>query len=431
MMLSLYKTLTTLAGPPIRLYLARRKALGKEDPIRFNERLGRAGGERPDGPLVWIHAASVGESLSMLPLVERLLAAKPNLGVMMTTGTVTSAKLMAERLPEGAFHQYVPVDRQGYVRRFLDHWRPDLALWAESEFWPNLISETSARGVPMVLINGRVSSRSHIGWQRYKGLIADLLSGFDLCLGQTEEDAWRLLSLGAQSAKCLGNLKFAAPPLPADADQLDVLDKTMGERPRWLAASTHAGEEEIIAGAHRKLRRQHPGVLTIIVPRHPARGANIAGLLRADDLNVALRSASDNIVEDTDIYIADTMGELGLFFRLADVVLMGKSLLPLGGQNPLEAARLDCAILLGPHMANFEEIASRLREAGGAKQVADGEELAAAVAELLGDEAGRARLTSAAKAFAGAEAGVMDAVMAALQPYLDNLPMEGDSRARA
>ena len=430
-MLSLYRAATVLGTPLIRLYLAARMARGKEDRARFGERLGRPGLPRPYGPLVWAHAASIGESLSMVPLIERLLSERPGLRVLFTTGTVTSAGMMAERLPEGAFHQYVPVDRLSYVRRFLDHWRPDLVLWAESEFWPNLVTESAALDVPVILVNGRVSPRSFAGWRRVPGFIRRLLGGFALCLGQAEIDAERLRRLGARNAKSVGNLKFAAPPLPANQKALDLLSAALGDRPRWLAASTHPGEETLVAGVHRRLKAARPGLLTIMVPRHPERGAAIAETLRADGHSVALRSAGETIAAATDIYLADSLGELGLFFRLADVVFVGKSLVPLGGQNPIEPARLGCALIHGPHMANFEDMAARMKETGAAAEVADEAALAVAVAQLLDDEDRRRRSIEAGRAFADGEAHVLDAVMAELAPFLDALPKAGDGRANA
>ncbi len=422
MIMGLYRAVTVFSGPAIRLYLALRRIGGKEDPKRFSERLGVASLPRPDGHLVWIHAASVGESLSMLPLIERLADEKPDGHVLLTTGTVTSAAIMAERLPGSAFHQYVPVDRPGYVSSFLEHWRPDLALWAESEFWPNLISAIAAKRIPLVLINGRVSPSSFAGWRRFPGLIAGLLAGFDMCLGQTEGDTERLRQLGAEDAKCVGNIKFAAPPLPVDRDDLAKWTRGLAGRPRWLAASTHAGEEKIAGEIHRKLKSRHPGLLTMIVPRHPGRGPAIGRELTNDGLCVALRSAADAITRQTDIYIADTMGELGTFFRLANVVFMGKSLISLdgrgGGQNPLEPARLGCAVLFGPHMANFTEIGGRMTAAHAALRVADGDELADCVDALLGDPQKRERMAGAAGAFAEAEAGVMEKVMAEISPFL-------------
>ena len=429
MMLALYRAATTVAAPLIHLYLARRRNAGKEDRERFGERLGHAGRPCPHGRLVWAHAASVGESLSLLPLIGRLLEDRPHLRALVTTGTVTSARLMAERLPAGAIHQYVPVDRVAYVRSFLDHWKPDLVLWAESEFWPNLVSQTAARGVPMVLINGRVSAASFAGWRRAPGLIRQLLGGFALCLGQTAEDAERLRRLGARRVACPGNLKFAAPPLPADDAELERLVAAIGARPRWLASSTHPGEEEIAGRVHQRLAAGHPGLLTIIVPRHPERGPAIAADLRRHGLAVARRSAGEIMAPETGVYVADTMGELGLFYRFAEVVFMGKSLVPLGGQNALEAARLGCAVVQGPHVGNFAEMARRMKEAGASIEVADEDGLAEAVAGLLDDAGARARHKDAATAFAGAEAHVLDYVMAELRPFLDALGDGGEDHA--
>jgi len=413
----LYRGLTTLGAPLISFYLERRKRRGKEDGPRFPERLGRAGRPRPAGPLVWIHAASVGESLSMLPLVERLCA--QGLGVLLTTGTVTSARMMAERLPKGALHQYVPVDRLAYVRGFLDHWRPDLALWAESEFWPNLLTETRHRGIPQVLVQGRVSARSYRGWRRFPGFIRRLLSGFTLCLAQTEEDAGRLRVLGGRDVRALGNLKYAAPPLPADEAELARLRAMTAGRPLWLAASTHPGEETLVARLHRELNQ--PGLLTLIVPRHHTRGAELAAELGGLGLAVALRSRGEAITAETEIYIADTMGELGLFYRLADIVFVGKSLTVGGGQNPFEPARIGAAVLFGPAMDNFPDMAPRMVAAGAAIQVADQAELGRVMAELLATPDRVAAIKARAGAWAAAEAGVLDATLAALRPILDML----------
>lgn len=420
MMLALYRGVTGAGGPLIRLYLERRRRRGKEDPERFHERLGRSLTARPAGPLVWLHAASVGESLSVLPLVEGIVA-RPGVNVLVTTGTVTSAELMRARLPAGALHQYVPVDRLAWVRRFLDHWRPDLALWVESEFWPNLVSETAARGVPMILVNGRVSARSFRGWQRFPGFVRRLLAGFALCLGQTEEDAERLRLLGAPKALCMGNLKMATPPLPADATAVESFRGVLAGRPAWLAASTHAGEEEIAADVHNRLAHRVPGLLTIVVPRHPQRGPAIAETLRGRGLAVALRSRGEPVAQDTAVYVADTMGELGLFYRCCPVAFVGKSLEGGGGQNPLEPARLGCVVLFGPRMDNFAAIAADMLAAGAAVEVAGGIELAERVAAMLGDDALRARHAAAARSYATRAAGVLDAVLAALAPFLDAL----------
>ena len=426
----IYRGLTTVAAPLIGLYLRRRRAVGKEDAVRFDERLGHAGVPRPAGPLAWMHAASVGEAVSMLPLIERVLARRGDVTVLLTTGTVTSAQLIGDRLPAGALHQYVPVDRPDAVRRFLDHWKPDLALWAESELWPNLVAETQARGVTCLMVNARMSSTSFKRWRRLRGLVAPLLGGFALCLAQNDEHAARLTALGALDVRAVGNLKFAADPLPADADALDRLRDAVGDRPLWLAASTHPGEERIVAEAHRALAPAHAGLLTVIVPRHPQRGAALASELDAADLNVARRTRDDVIAPDTHIYLADTLGELGLFYRLADIVFVGGSLVPHGGHNPLEPARLGCALLWGPHMFNFAAMAEGFAVADGVEPVADDGVLANAVARLLDDEALRRRRVEAAHAVADTEAGVLDAIEDAIAPYLDAMP-EGARREGA
>ncbi|HTH16912.1 MAG TPA: glycosyltransferase N-terminal domain-containing protein [Magnetospirillum sp.] len=412
---ALYRLATIVGGPLIGLYLKRRMARGKEDPLRFGERLGKPSVARPDGRLVWLHAASVGESLSLLPLVEKL-AARPGWRVLMTTGTVTSAKLMAERLPKGALHQYVPVDRPAFACAFLDHWRPDLVLWAESDFWPNLLDAIRRRNLPMVLVQGRISPKSFAGWQRARGFITRMLSGFTLCLGQTPGDAERLAALGARKVDCLGNLKMAVPPLPADEAELARLRLALGVRPVWLASSTHAGEEVLAGRVHQLLAARFPGLLTVIAPRHPHRGAEVSAELEALGLSASLRSAGQG--PEGDAYVADTMGELGLFYRLAPIVFMGKSLVATGGQNPYEPARLGAAVLFGPHMDNFPEMAPAMTAAGAAVQVADEAALAEAVAALLADPLELARRRACASAWAEAEAGVLEAVLGVLEPLL-------------
>lgn len=417
-----YRIFTTALGPLVTLYLARRLARGKEDRARFAERRGQAGRPRPPGPLVWIHAASVGEAVSMLALIDALTAERPMLSVLVTTGTVTSARLLASRLPDGrALHQYVPVDRPSSVRRFLDHWRPDLALWVESELWPNLITETRERDIPMLLINARMSAQSFKGWQRWPRIIGPVLGSFDLCLAQDVVQAERLRQLGAKRSLCVGNLKSAAGPLPANEAELARLAGQIAGRPLWLAASTHDGEEDMVAAAHRALKKHWPDLLTLIVPRHPARAAAVTDMLCGRGLTVARRSLAEPIAPATDIYLGDTLGELGLFYRLAGVAFIGGSLVPMGGHNPLEAALLDCAVLHGPDMSNCAAIARDLTTSGASLTVRDADELATSVARLLGDPAERARRSAAGLEVAADNRGVLDAVMERIAPWLDRL----------
>lgn len=418
---TLYRGATDLGEPLIRRWLDRRLARGKEDRERFPERLGDPSLPRPAGPLVWLHGASVGESVSALPLIERLVATRPDLHVLVTTGTVTSARLMHDRLPHRALHQYVPVDRAAWVRRFLDHWRPDLGLWMESEFWPNLLGETAKRGIPLVLLNGRVSEKSYRNWQRAPAFIGGMLGAFDLCLGQTDADARRLKDLGAPRAECLGNLKFSAAPLPADAGKLDALATAAGDRPLWLAASTHEGEELMAWRLHCVLKAIHPGLLTVVVPRHPDRGEQVRADLQCHGARVRMRSHGHLPDATTDVYLADTLGELGLFYRLCPVTFVGKSLIGRGGQNPLEPARLGSAVVFGPHMANFADIAARMIHAGAARQVADEDALASEIGRLLTNAGARAALGEAGRRFAGTEAGALDRVLERLGPLLDRV----------
>ena len=418
---ALYRGLTEIGGPAIAALLAWRRVRGKEDRARFAERRGIASLPRPAGPLLWLHAASVGEAQSSLSLIERLLASRPRLSILVTTGTVTSARLMAERLPAGAVHQYLPVDRLPWVRRFLDHWQPDAALWIESELWPNLVVETGRRRIPMALVNARMSDRSLAGWRRMPGLIQPLLAPFRRVLAQSEADAARYRSLGAGEVVTTGSLKYAAAALPADPVVLSQLGNAIGNRPRWLAASTHPGEEALVADAHRRLKPRHPGLLTLLAPRHPRRGGEIAAALGKARLAVARRSRGEAPEGAAEVYLVDTMGELGLFFRLAPIVFMGGSLVPHGGQNLLEPAQLGCALLHGPHVQNFRAIAADLAAAGAAEEVRDADELATAVERLLGDEALARRKGAAARRTSESGRGVLDAAVAALAPVLDGL----------
>ena len=398
--------------------MASRAALGKEDMARLSERRGEPGIARPDGPLAWLHAASVGEALSALPLIRRLAQEFPALHVLVTTGTVTSAEMLANRLPPRTLHQFVPVDRPAWTRRFLDHWRPDLAVWLESELWPNLLLQTRARGTAMALVNARLSARSHRRWRRAREVSSRLLSAFDIVLAQDQEIASRLSDLGAGNVAVIGTLKYADDPLPYDRGMLNAIADASAGRPCWLAASIHPGEEEAAFAAHREVARAHPRLLTIIVPRHVRRADAFCRAAEGHGLRVARRSVRELPDADTDIYIADTMGELGLFYRFAPVCFVGGSLVAHGGQNVLEPARLDCAITHGPHMQNFAEIAAEFRSAAAATEVNDAPTLATIVAALLDDPEKRGAMCRAARRVAGGKREILDYVVTRLRPLL-------------
>ncbi|MGD9616392.1 MAG: 3-deoxy-D-manno-octulosonic acid transferase [Alphaproteobacteria bacterium] len=416
-----YRAATAAATPLVRFYLHARSRRGKEDRERIAERYGIAGTDRPSGRLIWFHAASVGEAHSVLALIERITAQRPGIEVLMTTGTVASARLLSERLPGRVRHQFVPVDLPGAVDRFLDHWRPDLAIWVESELWPNLALATQRRGIPMLLLNGRLSARSFRQWRRMPGLIRPVLQAFALCLAQDERQAARFRALGARDATSVGDLKAASASLAADPAELAVLRSRIGDRPVWIAASTHPGEEEIAAAAHRRIVRAHRRLLTIIAPRHPARGGAIAETLRSEGLNVARRGVGEAPCGETDIYLADTLGELGLMFRIGDIAFIGGSLVAKGGHNPFEAARLGCAVLHGGDMSNCAAMVAALDRAGAALTVWDAESLAETVTRLLADPGERRARAAAAARVAAAGSCVLDKVLFRLAPWLDAL----------
>jgi 3-deoxy-D-manno-octulosonic-acid transferase len=405
----------TLIAPLLPLHLARRARLGKEIPGRLHERCGE-GAARPPGRLFWLHAASVGETLSVLPAIEAMAARDESLSFLVTTGTVTSAEVLARRLPGGisgrVAHRFVPLDVPAWTERFLDGWRPDAGAFVESELWPNLLAASARRGLPMALVNARMSARSAGRWARAPGLARATLGTFGLILARSEEDAARLTSVGAARVACWGDLKEAASPLPADQVALATLRAATAGRPVFLAASTHPGEDAMVFAAHRALAAGFPALLTIVVPRHPERGAAIAA--QAGGLTVARRSRGERIEASTAVCVADTLGELGVFYRVASVALVGGSLVPHGGQNPLEPARLGCPIMFGPHMHNFRAAVGRLLAAGGAVQVPDSAALAPAVAGMLTNP-GRARaMADAAAAVAESRADLPERVASAL-----------------
>jgi 3-deoxy-D-manno-octulosonic-acid transferase len=421
--LRFYRLASLAAAPPVasRL-LAWRLKRGKENPARIAERYGQASLPRPPGPLIWLHGASVGEILAVIPLIERIRA--KDFAVLVTSGTVTSAALAEQRLPAGAVHQFIPLDAPRFVGRFLDHWRPNLALFVESDLWPNLILACADRGVPMILLNGRVSERSFSRWRLQPGVIAALLQRFDLCLAQSSADAQRFSQLGAPRISTIGNLKLDVPAPPADLAALRKLKSIIDTRVVIAAASTHPGEEAAMLAAHQRLRAKCPSLLTIVAPRHPERGPGIAEETKAAGLSVALRSRDEMPKPNIDVFVADTLGELGLIYRLAPTVFVGGSLASHGGQNPIEAIRLGAAVVHGPHVWNFAEIYAALDAARGAERVADEEALTACLSGWLANPAARKAVADTAGVTVSKLGGALERTFAALEPYLMQLRLE-------
>jgi 3-deoxy-D-manno-octulosonic-acid transferase len=422
MTLRVYRKLSSAMVPLSPALINRRLKLGKEDPARVGERRGVSADVRPAGPLVWIHGASVGEVLAAAALIEKLRAL--NLRILLTSGTVTSAAIVAKRFPADVIHQYVPYDSPRYVARFLDHWRPSLALFIESDLWPNLILSSAARRLPMVLINGRMSQRSFPRWRRVSGTISALLGRFELCLAQSRLDGERFAALGSRNVTVTGNLKLDVAAPPADANKLERLMSVTRGRPVVVAASTHPGEEEILVETHKTLAGFFPKLLTVIVPRHADRGEAIARMIAASGLNAALRSREELPIAATDIYVADTMGEMGLFYRLAPIVFMGGSLVAHGGQNPIEAVKLGASVVHGPHVFNFTDVYETLDAAGGARKADSQEALVKQLGQLLADPKVRDAQLAASERVVEQLGGALERTLTALEPYLLQLRIE-------
>lgn len=417
--LSGYRLAGSLAYPVIGSYVVWRSSKGKEDRTRRRERYGRAGHPRPDGPLIWVHAASVGETLAVAPLIETILG--HGINVVLTTGTVTSAQLAEERFGQRIIHQYVPLDLKPAVSRFLDHWMPDLAIIAESEIWPMTIVELGKRRVPQVLVNGRLSDRSFESWKKRAFLAEALFENLAHVVAQSEVDGERFAALGARPVTVSGNLKVDTPPPPADERELYMLQRQIGRRPTWAAISTHEGEEAIAANVHTRLQSRHPGLLTIIVPRHPDRAAVLVEQFSAQGLNVARRSTGDRIGAETDILLGDTIGEMGLYLRLTEVAFVGRSLVGEGGQNPLEPAMLETVVLAGRNVQNFRDSYQRLIDRGGAKLVRDSDMLAGAVNFLLLNEKVRHKMIAAGVNTVDEMRGALAKTLKVLDPFIQPL----------
>ena len=413
----LYHVAASLAGPGLRLWLRRRAARGREVTERLAERRGVERTPRPPGTLIWLHAASVGETVSLLPVLAALRQRAPELQMLLTTGTVTSATMLAERLEgldvrRGVLHRFAPLDVPAWAARFLDHWRPDAAGFVESEIWPNILAAARARAIPLMLVNARISRRSFRRWSRLRGFARRQFASFDLVHAQSLADAARLRVLGVRRISGRGNLKSAAGLLPVDEAERARLAALLAGRPTWLAASTHPGEEIAVLAAHAALLPTHPALLTIIVPRHPARGEAVAGL--CTPAAVSRRALGQDPPPGPGLWIADTLGELGLFYRLAGLAFVGGSLVPHGGQNVLEAARLGCAVAVGPHTDNFADAVARLEAAGGLVRVADAVELGRWVGAMLDRPERRAEVADAARAAARPQEDLAGEVAGAL-----------------
>jgi 3-deoxy-D-manno-octulosonic-acid transferase len=422
MTLRIYRGATRALTPFMPLLLSHRARRGKESSERMVERRGITTVERPHGPIVWLHGASVGELASIFPLIERLRSL--DWRILVTSGTTTSAALARERLPPDVIHQFIPIDTPRFMAQFLDYWQPSLALFVESDLWPNLIMASAERKIPIIIVNGRLSERSFQRWRALHGTARALMARIELCLAQSSVDANRFSQLGARQVQITGNLKLDVPAPPVNEKNLNAMRIAAAGRPVVVAASTHDGEDMAMVEAHRRLRQFFPDLLTVIAPRHVQRGRDIYNLAERAGFVPALRSQRQLPDKHTQIYVADTMGELGLLYRLSSIVFMGGSLVEHGGQNPIEAIKLGAAVVHGPHVWNFAEIYAALDAARGAEEVDDPVKLAACLNHWLKNAGVRMSVAASAQKTIERLGGALDRTVSQIEPYLMQLRLE-------
>ena len=415
-----YRCGTYLFMPAIWFFMGLRKKNGKEDINRFGERAGVSRVKRPQGKLVWFHGASVGETLSMYPLINKIIERNKTVNILVTSGTKTSAKILGDTLPDRVFHQYIPIDYYPYVKRFIAHFKPDAAIWFESEFWPNLMKEAHDNGVKMILVNGRISDRSFSRWKVFKGVAEKILSLFDVIIAQSRESRDRLAVLSGKDVEYYGNIKFAAlGKMDIDKEKAAAFSEVIKGRRVFLAASTHIGEEEKILKVHSLLKKEFPDILTVIIPRHPNRADKIIGVLSGTGLTYKVRSRGEEVTADTDIYLADTMGETAMFYSLCKVVFVGGSLVKFGGQNMIEPMYAEDAVLVGKNTFNFRDIVADALNANALIEVKDEDELAVAVAGLFKDPDKFAEYQKNAVLYAKSFANVCNDIYNRIEPLIN------------
>lgn len=423
MIAGFYKFLTILGTPLLARLPYWRAKQGKDIPARVKERFGISAIPRPQGKLVWFHAASNGESLSALPLITALMELPSAPTILVTTMTVTAARLMDQRLPEGCIHQFIPLDHPKWIEKFHDHWQPDLVLWIESELWPNHLRALKERNIPSALLNARLSDKSVGRWKLIPAFFQSLLSCFSIILAQTPRDQNNLQSLGVSNVTCKGNLKDIAIPLPFDPIAFDDLRLCTAGRTIMLYASTHDGEEMIAARIHQRLKSDFPNLLSIVIPRHPKRGPEIiAEIQKETDLILAQRSLKMSPRINTDVYLVDTLGELGLFYSLCDIVFVGNSMnvKPGGGHNLLEPALLNCSIISGNDLHNFSTLADEMPKANACTIVDNEDDLYTAIKMNIENDTVREEKTSNAFQYAlKKQEGGLGQIFSSLHPLLN------------
>ena len=379
----MYAALSIAISPLIWLYVHYRRLKGLDDQNRFKERFGYASLPRPEGRIVWFHSASVGETLSLRSFVSGWHTRYPSDHILITTTTITAAKIVRDQFQGIAVHQFVPFDVTFWVNRFLNYWKPDQAFFVDSELWPNSVRACKRKNIPLVLLNARLSDRSYNRWKRVPALAGSLLNQFKLCLAPGPETEERLKALGTKNVGIMANLKFSVPPLPVNQAYIEYFRPLFLNRHIWIAASTHPGEEELIFNVHQILKKELPHLITIIAPRHPHRANALVKKAVTHGLSFqTLASSLIQFASSSDGIIIDEIGQLGTFYTLSDIVFMGGSLIPHGGHNPIEATHFKKPVFYGPHMHNFREVCHVLAQAGS-RALKDEKELAEVLINLF------------------------------------------------
>ncbi len=426
-MYALYRQLTYMGGCLFALLLIIRKNKGRESTTRYIEKKAVISQKRPKGKLLWIHGASVGEAQSALILIKKIIKDYPNTNILITTGTLTSAQLMSKALPKNALHQFYPLDHPKWVKNFLNHWKPNAILWMESELWPNMLYEIRKSNIPAILVNARLSDKSFKIWKIFPKFSKNILSSFNKILCQTSKDKNKFDQIGAFKTIVTDNLKYSSAPLVFNKNDLGKIIKSIGNREIWLYASTHEGEEEIAHIIHKKLKKDFPKILTIIVPRHPERRDDIKNNCSLYNLKTTYRGVNKILPKnDDDIYVVDTLGELGLFYKISPIAVIGRSLSNDGGggHNPIEAAQLNCAVIHGCNIQNLQQIYDNMDEEGAAIMVENSKQLYKTIKNLIKDKSELKKLESKALEFANKKTHVIDNVMKELEPVLSALSCE-------
>ena len=411
----LYSLLFYLAQPLVWIRLAWRARKQPEYLQHLGERYGFYR-QKPAAPLLWLHVVSVGETRAAEPLIKALLDEYPAHSLLLThmtpTGRATGGELLA-KYGERLCQAYLPYDLPDACGRFLDHFKPQLGLLMETELWPNLIAAAKTRSIPLALVNARLSARSQRGYQRFPKLIRPALASLQMVAAQTAADAERLIAIGAQNVSAVGNIKFDVTPSPENRALGEQWRASLGTRPIWLAASTREGEEALILNAFARIKR--PGLLLLLVPRHPQRFAEIAAMVQERGLVLCRRSDSVLPTDQTQVWLGDSMGEMPAYYSVADIALIGGTLLPFGGQNLIEAAACGCPVLVGPHTFNFAQATEDSIACGAARRISNAEDAATAVEALQEDRETLRGMRNAAMTFSQAHRGATARTMAMIR----------------